>query len=48
MAEKSDVKNAREIVQQVMEAVSQWNVYASEAEVKPEHITQIQQTFRRL
>jgi serine/threonine-protein kinase HipA len=48
VSEKSDIKNAGEIVQQVIEAVSQWNAYASEAEVKSEHITQIRQTFRNI
>jgi serine/threonine-protein kinase HipA len=48
VAEISDIKNAGEIVQQVIESVSQWNTYAREAEVKPKHITQIQQTFRSI
>lgn len=48
VAEKADIKNAGEIVQQVIDVVSQWKVYAREADVKPAHITQIQQTFRRL
>jgi serine/threonine-protein kinase HipA len=48
VAGKSDVKNAREIVQQVLDVVSQWKNYAREAGVKPKYITQIQQTFRTL
>jgi serine/threonine-protein kinase HipA len=46
VAEKSDVKNVREIIGQTIETVSQWGVYAREAEVKPDHITQIQKTLR--
>jgi serine/threonine-protein kinase HipA len=46
VAEKSDIKNAQQIVRQIIEVVSQWKTYAREADVKPKHITQIQQTFR--
>jgi serine/threonine-protein kinase HipA len=46
VADKSDIKNAQEIVQQVIEVVSQWKNYACKADVKPKHIAQIQQTFR--
>jgi serine/threonine-protein kinase HipA len=48
VAEKSDIKNAREIIRQVIETVSQWSAYAREAEVKPKHITHIRQTFRNI
>jgi hypothetical protein len=46
VAEKSDIKSAQEIVQQVIEVVSQWKTYACEADVKSNHVTQIQQTLR--
>jgi serine/threonine-protein kinase HipA len=48
VAGKSDIKNAQEIVQQIIEVVSQWKNYAHEADVNPKHIKQIQQTFRIL
>jgi serine/threonine-protein kinase HipA len=48
VAEKADIKNAGEIIQQVVETVSQWDVYARETKVKPKHITQIKQTFRKV
>jgi serine/threonine-protein kinase HipA len=48
VAEKSDIKNAREIIRQTIETVSQWSAYAREVEVKPEHITHIRQTFRNI
>jgi serine/threonine-protein kinase HipA len=46
VAQKADVKNAREIIQQIIEIVSNWEVYAKAAEVRPEHIIQIQRTLR--
>ena len=45
-AEKADIKNAHEIVQQIAAIISQWEKYAQEADVKPEHIAQIKQTLR--
>jgi serine/threonine-protein kinase HipA len=48
VAEKADIKNAGEIVEQVLEVISQWEVYARETAIKPAHISQIQQTFRKL
>ena len=45
-AEKTDIKNAREIVRQVADIVTQWDKYAQDAGVKPGHIVQIKQTFR--
>ena len=46
VAEKADVKNAKEIIQQIIDVVSQWEIYAKAADVKPEHATSIQQTLR--
>ncbi len=46
VAEKSDIKNARHIVQQITETVSHWNTYARDSEVKQEHIVQIEKTLR--
>jgi len=46
VAQKADVKNTKEIIQQIIEVVSNWYIYAKEAEVKPEYISQIQQTLR--
>jgi len=48
VAQKADIKNTKEIIQQIIEVISQWKVYAKVAEVKPEHIEQIQQTLRNL
>ena len=46
VAQKADIKNATEIVPQVTEIISKWDVYAKAAEVKTEHIIQIQRTLR--
>ena len=46
VAQKADVKNTKEIIQQIIEVVSNWYIYAKEAEVKPEYISQIQKTLR--
>ena len=46
VALKADVKNAKEIIQQTIEVVSNWESYAKAIEIKPEHITSIQRTLR--
>ena len=46
VAQKADVKNAKEIIQQTIDIVSNWERYAKTAEVKPEHIPSIQRTLR--
>ena len=46
VAEKSEIKNARQIVQHITETVSHWNAYANDSEVKQEHIAQIEKTLR--
>ena len=46
IAVKMDIKNAKEIVQKIIDLVSQWENYAQTADVKPEYIEQIQKTLR--
>jgi len=46
VAEKADITNARNIVQQISETVSQWEYYAKEAEVTPDYMNQIKATLR--
>ena len=46
VAQKADVKNAKAIIQQTIDIVSDWERYAKAAAVKPEHIASIQQTLR--
>jgi len=46
VAAKMDIKNAKEIVQQVTTVVSQWEKYAQAVDVNPEYIKQIQKTLR--
>jgi serine/threonine-protein kinase HipA len=46
VAQKADVKNAKEIIRQMIEVVSNWEIYAKSAEVKPEFISSIQKTLR--
>ena len=45
VAQKADIKNVMEIIPQVTEVISKWDVYAKAAEVKPDHIIQIKQTL---
>ena len=45
-AEKADIINAHEIIRQITDVVSEWNQYAKDTGVKPEHIAQIRQTLR--
>ena len=45
-AQKADVKNAKEIIEQIIEIVSNWKVYAKAAEVLPAHIIPIQSALR--
>jgi hypothetical protein len=42
------IKNAHEIVQQIVDTVSQWDFYAKEADVKKAHSKQIKATLRLL
>jgi serine/threonine-protein kinase HipA len=46
VAKKMDIKNASAIIQEVVEVVSRWEIYAKEANVKKEHIKQIKETLR--
>ena len=46
VATKMSIKNAKEIVQKITDVVSQWKNYAQAANVKPEHIEQIEKTLR--
>jgi len=46
VAAKMDVKNAKEIIEQIITVVSQWGNYAKTVEVNTEHIKQIQNTLR--
>ena len=46
VARKADIKNAKEIIQQVKEVVSSWERYAQCAGVKPYHLSQIKQSLR--
>jgi serine/threonine-protein kinase HipA len=41
-----DIKNGREIIQQILATVSEWESFAKEADVKKEHIKQIKETLR--
>jgi serine/threonine-protein kinase HipA len=45
VAKRMDIKNSREIIQQIVETVSQWESYAKKADVKKEYITQIKETL---
>jgi serine/threonine-protein kinase HipA len=45
VSKNMDIKNAHEIIQQIVETVSQWEFYAKEANVKKEHIKQIKETL---
>jgi len=44
-AEKQDLKNAKEIVQQILGVVAQWNIYAKKYNVNPEFIRTIQENL---
>jgi serine/threonine-protein kinase HipA len=46
VAEKTGIKNAKIIIQQVIDTVSQWENYALTAEVNSEYIKQIGKTLR--
>lgn len=46
VAGKSDIKNATAIIKQIIDVILQWDMYASEANVKKEHIAQIKKTLR--
>jgi len=46
MAEKADIKNARKIIMQIIDVVSQWDKYAHDIGVKPVHIEQIKRMLR--
>ena len=45
-ADKTDIRNAREIIRHIIDIVSGWEQYAHGVGVKPEHIKQIKQTLR--
>jgi serine/threonine-protein kinase HipA len=42
VAEKQDIKNAKEIIKQIFDVVSQWTAYANKCKVKPEFVKIIQ------
>ena len=44
-AEKQDIKNAKEIVQQILDVVAQWSIYAKNYNVNPEFIRTIQENL---
>jgi serine/threonine-protein kinase HipA len=46
VSKKMDVKNGEEIIQQIVETVSQWESYAHDAAVGKEQIKQIKETLR--
>ena len=46
VAENADIKNAHVIIHQVIDIVSDWEKYAKNEGVKPEHILQIKRTLR--
>jgi serine/threonine-protein kinase HipA len=46
VARKADIKKAKEIIQQIIDVVSNWKIYAKFAEVKPEFVISIQKTLR--
>ncbi|MDR0799685.1 MAG: type II toxin-antitoxin system HipA family toxin [Dysgonamonadaceae bacterium] len=48
VAKKMDIKNSREIVQQIIGTVSQWENYALDAGVRDDHILQIKQMLRKI
>ncbi|GHV10378.1 toxin HipA [Bacteroidia bacterium] len=48
VAKNMDIKNGREIIQDVVEVVSKWEVYAQEAGVKKEYSLQIKETLRKM
>ena len=45
IAEKQDIKNAKEIIKQIVDVVSQWTAYANKYKVKPEFIKRIQENL---
>jgi len=45
VAEKQDIKNAKEIIEQIGDTVSQWRVYANRYKVKPEFINIIEENI---
>ena len=44
-AEKQDIKNAKEIVQQILDVVAKWTAYAEKYNVNPEFIKTIQENL---
>jgi hypothetical protein len=46
VAEKQDIKNAKEIVQQILDVVAQWTNYANKYKVKNKFINVIQENLR--
>ena len=45
IAEKQDIKNAKEIIKQILDVVAQWTTYANKYKVKPEFIKVIQENL---
>jgi len=48
VAKSIGIRNAQQIIEQIVEVVSQWNKYASDASVSPIHIEQIQKNLKLL
>jgi len=46
VARKADIKHAKAIIEQVIDVVSNWEIYAKSVEVKPEFISSIRKTLR--
>ena len=46
VAEKQSIKNAKEIIEQILDVVSQWNKYAEKYKVKKEFINIIKENLR--
>ena len=45
VADKQDIKNAKEIIEQIFDVVAQWTKYASRYKVKKEYINIIQENL---
>jgi serine/threonine-protein kinase HipA len=45
IAEKQDIKNSKEITQQILDVVAQWAIYANKYSVNPEFIKTIQENL---
>ena len=48
VAKNMSIRNANEIIQEIVETVSSWEAYARESEVKKEHVMQVKENLRLL